>query len=64
MQVGYQQVANGSMPMVQNVSCVLPETEDRGGLYIGNYFGAKNIDLLKERGIRAVLTTSVETRTD
>jgi hypothetical protein len=24
--------------------------------------GAQNVDLLKERGIRAVLTTSVETR--
>jgi hypothetical protein len=55
-----QQVA--SMPRIENISCVFPATEHMGGLYIGNYFGAINTDILKEYGIRAVLTTSVETR--
>jgi hypothetical protein len=30
---------------------------------MGNFLGAQNVDMLKERGIRAVLTTSIETRT-
>ena len=51
-----------ALPRVENVSCVLPATDHHGGLYIGNYFGAVNVDVLKEYGIRAVLTTSVETR--
>jgi hypothetical protein len=52
-----------TMPRIENVSCVFPATEHMGGLYIGNYFGAINVEILKEYGIRAVLTTSVETRT-
>lgn len=47
------------LPVVENVSCVLPATPHIGGLYIGNYMGAQNVDLLRERGIRAVLTASV-----
>lgn len=68
MQPVYMMAAsNGSptqaaLPRVENVSCVLPATDNHGGLYIGNYFGAVNTDVLKEYGIRAVLTTSIETR--
>ena len=34
-----------------------------GGLFLGNVYGAQNPEILKEYGIRAVLTTSIETRT-
>lgn len=48
--------------MVENISCILPESRTMGGLYLGNTYGAQNSDILKEYGIRAVLTTSIETR--
>ena len=47
--------------MVENISCVLPETQELGGLFLGNVFGAQNAEILKEYGISAVLTTSIET---
>lgn len=49
--------------MVENISCVIPEAESIGGLFLGNTYGAQNSDILREYGIRAVLTTSIETRT-
>lgn len=36
-----------SMPVVENISCILPETMQLGGLYLGNIFGAQNADILK-----------------
>ena len=50
-------------PMVENISCIIPETSELGGLFLGNVFGAKNAPILKEYGIRAVITTSAETGT-
>lgn len=44
---------------VENISCVIPETELLGGLFLGNSFGAENPEILKLYGIRAVLTTSI-----
>ena len=41
---------------VENISCVIPETELLGGLFLGNSFGAENPEILKLYGIRAVLT--------
>jgi hypothetical protein len=38
---------SNDLPVVENVSCVLPETAKMGALYIGNYMGAQNVDLLK-----------------
>jgi hypothetical protein len=52
---------DGQMPRVENISCILPETAYLGGLFLGNVFGAQNPDILKEYGIRAVITTSAET---
>lgn len=34
-------------PMVENISCILPENDKLGGLYLGNVFGAQNADILK-----------------
>jgi len=45
--------------MVENISCIIPETDGTGGLYLGNTYGAQNAEILKEYGIRAVLTTSI-----
>ena len=50
-------------PRVENISCILPETSQLGGLYLGNVYGAQNPKILKEYGIRAVITTSAETGT-
>lgn len=33
--------------MVENISCVIPETELLGGLFLGNSFGAEKPDILK-----------------
>ena len=52
----------GYLPRVENISCVLTPSNGKGGLYLGNFFGAQNVQNLNEYGIRAVLTTSVETR--
>lgn len=49
------------IPRVENISCILPETEQLGGLFLGNVYGAQNAEILKEYGIRAVITTSAET---
>ena len=48
--------------MVENISCIIPESKGMGGLFLGNAFGAQSSDILLEYGIRAVLTTSIETR--
>jgi hypothetical protein len=44
--------------MVENISCIIPETAQLGGLFLGNVFGAQDANILKEYGIRAVITTS------
>lgn len=28
--------------MVENISCILPESESMGGLFLGNVYGAQN----------------------
>lgn len=33
--------------MVENISCIIPETDSMGGLYLGNTYGAQNSDILK-----------------
>jgi len=43
------------------MDCIIPPTEELGGLYLGGIDAAMNIELLKKHKIRAVLTTSVET---
>lgn len=35
--------------------------EDLGGLYLGGYSAASDVDLLRSHKIRAVLTASIET---
>lgn len=52
---------DGQKPMVENISCILPETNELGGLFLGNVFGAQNAAILKEYGIRAMITASAET---
>ena len=47
---------------VENISCVIAETAKLGGLFLGNIYGAQNPEILKEYGIRSVLTSSLETR--
>lgn len=29
--------------MVENISCILPESTELGGLFLGNVFGAQNV---------------------
>lgn len=55
------QNSDGNKPMVENISCILPETDELGGLFLGNVFGAQNAAILKEYGIRAMITASAET---
>ena len=43
------------------LNCLIPPSNELGGLYIGNFDGAVTIDLLKQYNIKAVLTTSIET---
>lgn len=43
------------------MDCILPPSEDLGGLYLGGLDAALSVELLKKHKIRAVLTTSVET---
>ena len=43
---------------LKQMDCIIPPTEDCGGLYLGNLEGAKNHDLLKKTQIRAVLTVA------
>ena len=45
--------------MVQNISCIMPQSDNLGGLFLGNVYGAQNASILKQYGIRAVLTTSI-----
>jgi hypothetical protein len=45
-------------PMVENISCILPANDQLGGLFLGNVYGAQNSEILKEYGIRAVITAS------
>jgi hypothetical protein len=33
--------------MVENISCIIPETETLGGLFVGNTYGAENAEILK-----------------
>lgn len=47
--------------MVENISCILPENDKLGGLFLGNVYGAQNSSILKEYGIRAMITLSIET---
>lgn len=54
---------DGGKPMVENISCILPENAQLGGLFLGNVYGAQNPDILKEYGIRAIITASAETST-
>lgn len=32
---------------VENISCILPESTQLGGLFVGNIYGAQNPDILK-----------------
>ena len=41
---------------VENISCLIPETPTQGGVFVGNIYGAKNPGVLKEYGIRGVIT--------
>ena len=43
---------------LKEIDCIIPPTEDYGGLYLGNLQGAKNHDLLRKTQIRAVLTVA------
>ncbi len=43
------------------MNCIIPPTDDLGGLYLGGLDAALDVELLKKHKIRAVLTTSVET---
>lgn len=38
---------DGQMPRVENISCILPETNQLGGVFLGNVFGAQNAEILK-----------------
>jgi hypothetical protein len=58
-----KQNSENQKPMVENISCILPENEQLGGLFLGNVFGAQNAAILKEYGIRAIITASAETST-
>ena len=41
----------------QCINCVIePNSESKGGLYIGNIEAANDIEMLKKMGINAVLT--------
>lgn len=33
--------------LVENISCVLSPSENMGGLYLGNFYGAQNDDILQ-----------------
>ena len=37
---------------------ILSIADEEGGLYLGNYEGASNLDLIRKLKIRAVLTAS------
>ncbi|KAM3139757.1 hypothetical protein pb186bvf_008215 [Paramecium bursaria] len=43
------------------ITCIIEPTDEEGGLYLGNYEGANNLDLIRKLKIRAVLTASQET---
>jgi hypothetical protein len=43
------------------MSCILPPTEEYGGLYLGNIEAAQDINLLRACNIRAVLTVAKDT---
>ena len=42
------------------ITCII-EPGEEGGLYLGGFEAAKDVELLKRLKIRAVLTASVET---
>ena len=43
------------------MNCIIPATDNLGGLYLGGLDAALDLELLKQHKIRAVLTTSIET---
>ena len=48
----------GKLKNINPISCIQEETENFGGLYLGNIEAAKNVDLLEKYNIKAVLTLS------
>jgi hypothetical protein len=58
---GFNQNSAEQTVFFEPMSCILPPTENQGGLYLGNIHAAQDIDLLLESGIRAVLTVAVGT---
>ena len=43
---------------LKQMDCIIPPSENYGGLYLGNLEGAKNHDQLKRHKIKAVLTVA------
>ncbi|CAD8155482.1 unnamed protein product [Paramecium pentaurelia] len=43
------------------ITCIIEPTHEEGGIYVGGYEGAKDLEMLKRLKIRAVLTASQET---
>ena len=43
------------------MNCIIPPSDDQGGLYLGGLDAALDIEMLKKHKIRAVLTSSIET---
>lgn len=41
------QSGDAQKPMVENISCILPESQELGGLFLGNIYGAQNAAILK-----------------
>ena len=42
------------------MSCIIPPNDGKGGLYLGNFISAKNLENLEDHDIKAVLTASRE----
>ena len=40
------------------ISCIIPATEEEGGLYLGNIYGSYSSEILKKHKIKAVLTVA------
>jgi len=43
------------------ISCILPPTDDLGGLYLGNIDSASSMEILRTNKIKAVLTVAART---
>ena len=46
---------------LEPISCIIEPTDELGGLYLGSLEGAKNMEILKQYKIRAVLTAAEAT---